>query len=316
MDSIRAALGQPKLSYFAYSYGTYMGQVYATMFPSRVHRMVLDSTVDPAGAWYADNISQDYAFQGRIKAFFSWVATNNALYQLGDTAAQVSAAWYRARNKLKAHPAKGPSGPLVGADEFDDTFLTGGYSNGFWPVLALALSSYLHAGSASELISAYDEAGKQSGNEFSVYNAVECADVNWPRSWAKWDADTRKVYQSAPFEAWDNAWFNAACAFWPVRGPAKPMKIGAKNLPGILMLQGSLDAATPYAGAQNAHRQLPSARMVVVTGGGNHGQSLSSPPNNCVNGYLNNYLNTGALPGKPGLVNATCPALQPPSPNG
>ena len=74
MDSIRAALGQQKLSYFGYSYGTYIGQVYATLFPGRVRRMVLDSIVDPTGVWYADNISQDYAFEGRLKAFFAWVA--------------------------------------------------------------------------------------------------------------------------------------------------------------------------------------------------------------------------------------------------
>ncbi len=316
LDSIRVALGQQKISYFAYSYGTYIGQVYATLFPSRLHRMVLDSIVDPTGVWYADNISQDYAFEGRMKAFFTWVAANHAVYQLGNTAAQVSAAWYQARNRLKAHPVGGPSGPMIGPDEFDDTFLTGGYANGYWPLLAGALASYLHSGGTSELLSVYDQAGKQSANEFAVYNAVECADVNWPRNWAKWDADTRKVYATAPFEAWDNTWFNAACAFWPVHGPAQPMRIGAPNLPGILMLQGSLDAATPYAGAQAAHRQLPSARMVVVTGGGNHGQSLTSPPNSCVNGYLNNYLSTGALPDKPGLVNATCPALPAPAPGG
>jgi hypothetical protein len=82
------------------------------------------------------------------------------------------------------------------------------------------------------------------------------------------------------------------------------------------MLQGTLDAATPYAGAQVAHRLLPSARMVVVEGGGNHGQSLASPPNACVDGYLNRYLGTGTVPSGPGLVNATCPALPDPTPVG
>jgi pimeloyl-ACP methyl ester carboxylesterase len=82
------------------------------------------------------------------------------------------------------------------------------------------------------------------------------------------------------------------------------------------MIQGSRDAATPYQGAQVAHKLLPSARMVVVEGGGNHGQSLSQPPNLCVNNYLNNYLATGALPHHSGLVNATCPALHNPSPAG
>jgi pimeloyl-ACP methyl ester carboxylesterase len=316
LDSIRAAVGQQKVSYFGYSYGTYIGQVYATLFPSRVRRMVLDSIVDPAGAWYADNISQDYAFEGRMKAFFAWVARYPGVYQLGSTPAQVSAWWYLARARLAGHPIAGPSGPMIGPDEFDDTFLTSGYSNGYWPLFAAALASYLHTGATSELISAYDQAGKQNGNEFAVYNAVECADTAWPRNWAKWDSDTRKVYATAPFEAWDNAWFNAACAFWPVRGPATPLQIRGAGLPPILMIQGTLDAATPYPGAQVAHRLLPSARMVVVAGGGNHGQSLASPPNTCVDGYLNAYLGTGALPAKPGLVNAICPARAPPAPGG
>ena len=67
------------------------------------------------------------------------------------------------------------------------------------------------------------------------------------------------------------------------------------------MLQGTLDAATPYAGAQAAHQALPTARMVVVEGGGNHGQSLESPPDTCVQSYLNNYLATEALPEHPGI---------------
>jgi pimeloyl-ACP methyl ester carboxylesterase len=316
MDQIRAAMGQRKLSYFGYSYGTYIGQVYATLFPTRVHRMVLDSIVDPTGVWYADNLAQDYAFQGRMRAFFGWAARYNRVYHLGATPAQVSRSWYAARAKLVAHPIAQPRGPSIGPDEFDDTYVVGGYDDGYWPQLAAAAGSYLHAGSTAPLVSIFNQVGKQKENEFAVYNAVECADVAWPRNWAKWDADTRKVYRTAPFEAWDNTWFNAACAFWSVHGPAKPMRIGARGLPGILMLQGTLDAATPYAGAQNAHRQLPTARMVVVRGGGNHGQSLAFPANTCVNGYLNHYLATGALPSGPGLVNATCATLPDPTPSG
>ena len=223
MDSIRAALGQQQISYLGYSYGTYLGQVYATLFGNRVRRMVLDSTVDPKGAWYADNISQDYAFESRIQAFFSWIAAHAARYQLGSTRAQVQQAWYRARAELARHPVDGPQGPMIGPDEFDDTMLQGGYSNSLWPGLAAALGVYLHTGSGRALISEYRALGGQNENEFAVYNAVECSDVNWPRNWAKWDADTRRVYRTAPFEAWDNAWFNAACAFWPVHGPASPL---------------------------------------------------------------------------------------------
>ena len=138
--------------------------------------------------------------------------------------------------------------------------------------------------------------------------------MNWPRNWAKWQSDTLRVYQTAPYQAWDNAWFNAACAFWPVTGPAKPFQVNGAKLPPVLMLQGTLDAATPYAGAQDAHKLLPTARMVVVEGGGNHGQSLASPADSCVDNYLNNYLANGTVPEKPGLVNATCAPVPDPTP--
>jgi pimeloyl-ACP methyl ester carboxylesterase len=273
MDSIRAALGVQKISYFGISWGTYLGQVYATLFPHRLRRMALDSVVNPRGVWYADNIDQDYAFEGRIRAFFSWIAAHDAVYHLGSTQAQVQQAWSQARARLKAHPIAGPTGPMIGPDEFDDTFLVGGYTNTVWPGLAIALAAYLRQHDNAPMVEAFKALGAQN----------------------------------------DNAWFNAACAFWPVRGPARPLQIRGAGLPGILMLQGTLDAATPYAGALVARRLLPTARMVVVLRGGNHGQSLDQPPNTCVNGYLNRYLATGALPSRPGLVNAVCPATPPPA---
>jgi pimeloyl-ACP methyl ester carboxylesterase len=316
LDAVRAAFGVAKINYYGFSWATYLGQVYATMFPGHVRRMVLDSTVDPTGVWYTDNVDQDHAFQARMDAFFAWVARYQSTYHLGSTAAQVQAAYYRARNQLLAAPVGGVVGVVgaVGADELDDTFLAGGYIDQIWPALAQALSSYLNSGQASGLIAQYQQWGVQGENEFAVYNAVQCTDASWPRSWSYWTSDTKLVYKTAPFYAWGNTWFNAACAFWPVRGPARPLQIKGAGLPGILMLQGTLDPATPYAGAQDAHKLLPSARMVVVEGGGNHGQSLESPSDSCVQGYVNAYLATGALPQAPGLVNATCPAVPDPTP--
>jgi pimeloyl-ACP methyl ester carboxylesterase len=313
MDSIRVALHQQKINYLGYSFGTYLGQVYGTLFPGHVRRMVLDSVVDPAGVWYADNISQDYAFQRRMNAFFSWLAAHDASYRLGGTRAAVAAVWARAMSRVRMHPIAGPSGPLIGPDELSDTFLVGGYEEAIWPGLAFALSAYVMSGSTGALVSLYRNYGVQGENEFAVYNAVSCADVNWPRSWAKWNADTWRVNKTAPFEAWGNAWFNAACAFWPVKGPATPMRIDGAHLPPVLMLQGTLDAATPYAGALVARKALPTARMVVVEGGGNHGQSLTSPPDPCVLGYLGRYLGNGTLPAGSGLVSATCPAMPAPA---
>ncbi len=66
MESIRKALGQKQINYYGFSYGTYLGQVYATLHPDQVRRMVFDGVVDPRGVWYGDNLDQDVAFDKNI----------------------------------------------------------------------------------------------------------------------------------------------------------------------------------------------------------------------------------------------------------
>ena len=118
--------------------------------------MVLDSVVDPTSAWYGDNIDQDYAFQGRMTAFFAWIARNDAVYHLGATEAAVNSTFNATLKRLESHPISGPSGPLIGPDELTDTFLIGGYSDAWWQFLAAALSGYLHDRSAAGLRQLYE----------------------------------------------------------------------------------------------------------------------------------------------------------------
>jgi pimeloyl-ACP methyl ester carboxylesterase len=77
MEAIRIALKQRRINYFGYSYGTYLGAAYATAYPDRVRRMVLDSVVRPSGVWYRNNLDQNVAFEKRIQSFFAWVAEHH-----------------------------------------------------------------------------------------------------------------------------------------------------------------------------------------------------------------------------------------------
>lgn len=105
LDVVRRALGAPRVSYFGYSYGTYLGAVYAKLYPGRVHRLVLDSIVDPAGVWYADNLAQDHAFDDRHRALMAWIARHDAVYGLGTDPARIEARWYAMRAALAREPA-------------------------------------------------------------------------------------------------------------------------------------------------------------------------------------------------------------------
>ncbi|WP_329332895.1 alpha/beta hydrolase [Streptomyces sp. NBC_00663] len=312
MDSIRAALGAKKINYFGYSYGTYLGAVYAKLFPERVRRLVLDSIVDPTGVWYDDNLGQDYAFNDRHLAFTSWVAKYDATYKLGTDPAKIEAKWY----KMRAQLAKKPAGGKVGASEFEDTFIPGGYYNGYWPYLAEAFAAYVNDKNADPLVEAYENfaAVDASGdNGYSVYTSVQCRDADWPRDWSQWRDDNWAVYKKAPFMTWNNAWYNAPCAFWPT-GSQEPVDIANGDLPPVLLFQATNDAATPYEGGVMVHRLLHGSSLVVEQGGGNHGITLSG--NACLDKHLAAYLTDGTVPRSGGEVDAVCDALPDPKPLG
>jgi pimeloyl-ACP methyl ester carboxylesterase len=310
MDSIRKALGAKKINYFGYSYGTYLGQVYAKLFPTRVRRLVLDSIVDPHGVWYDANISQDYAFDARHKALMAWIAKYNGTYKLGTDPAKIEAKWYAMRAEL----AKTPAGGKVGASELEDTYIPGGYYNGYWPLLAQAFAAYVNDKNSAPLVKAYENiaAIDASGdNGYSIYTAVQCRDVSWPRDWNQWRKDNWKVYSKAPFMAWNNAWYNAPCAYWPTKS-LKPVNVANSKLPPVLLFQATNDAATPYQGGVTVHRLLKHSSLVVEQGGGNHGITLSG--NACLDKYLVKYLTDGTVPRGSGVADAVCQKTADPVP--
>ncbi|MFB9883541.1 alpha/beta hydrolase [Planobispora siamensis] len=312
MDAIRRALGEPEISYLGYSYGTYLGAVYATLFPGRVKRLVLDSVVDPRRVWYTANLNQNVAFDRRHQDFLRWVARHNGAYRLGQTRKAVSFAWYSTRERLRTRPAGG----VIGPSEFDDIYTVGGYSDMVWPELAKALSAYVRRGDTAPLLAVhrrYAAGDAESENGYAVYLAVQCSDAAWPRQWTRWRADTAAIHANRPFLAWSNAWYNAPCVFWP--GPAgSPVRIrDDKRLPPILLLQSRRDAATPYSGALELRRIFSRSRLVVDPGG-NHGVSFVG--NQCADRILAAYLRDGTLPRAAGDsgADARCAATPEPQP--
>ena len=183
MDSIRQALGQRQISYYGFSYGTYLGQVYSTLFPQNVRRQILDSNVDPRGVWYQDNFDQDVAFQRNIQIWFGWLAKYNSVYNLGSTEAQVYRTFNKAQNALAASPAGGEVGP----DEWADIFLEAGYYEQTWEDLGSLFSEWINnpgPSSAADLVNAFESTdGVGDDNGYAGYLAVQCTDTAWPNSW-------------------------------------------------------------------------------------------------------------------------------------
>jgi pimeloyl-ACP methyl ester carboxylesterase len=296
IDEIRKALGERQINYYGSSYGTYLGAVYGQLFPQRVRRMVLDSNADasPENVWYQGNLDQDVAFQDRAEQWFGWIAQYDNVFHLGRTESDVYASYLRARAQLKAEPVD-----VLGPDELDAVIVNSVYFDTNWVSNTQAVSDYLVQGDAAALLAEARDADPTSAaaeNANAAYTAVSCNDAPWPRSWTRWDRDNSLYAVKAPIETWANVALNLPCAYWPVASQ-QPMKITGRGLPPILMLQGTLDGATPYEGALRTHRLLPSSHLVVEQGGGSHG--LYNRPqvhNACVDGYATDYLLTGKIP--------------------
>ena len=310
MDSIRAALGQTQINYYGFSYGTYLGQVYATMFPTHVRRMVLDSNVDPRRVWYNANIDQDYAFNRNIDIWFAWVAKYNKVYHLGSTEKAVEKLYYSELPKLAAHPAGGKIGP----DELGDSLQQAAYYEQTWVQVAQAWSQLVNKRDHRGIKSIYDSSQTPGNdNSFAVYNAVQCTDTQWPLSWAKWAKDNWAANAKSPFLTWGNAWFNAPCLYWPARAHT-PVTINGKAAPPILLIDEELDAATPFTGSLYVRSLFPSSVLLAEPKGTTHADSLSG--DTCVDNIAATYLATGQLPPrKPGHgPDITCAPIPIPHP--
>ncbi|MFG1945681.1 alpha/beta hydrolase [Nonomuraea sp. NPDC048826] len=307
LDALRRALGQDRVSYLGYGYGSYLGAVFASRHPGTVGRMVLDGVVRPSDVWYEHGLEHATAMNDRARDFFAWVARHDSAYALGGTPAKVERAYYAARDRVRAQPA----GQVVGPREFDGAFLAAGYETTWWPMLATALSSFSR-GDEQPLVDAYRFLALPDDNDYAVHSATQCADAPWPRDWNRWRHDARRLHQRSPFLGWTHVWYNAPCAFWPVKTRSAD-RISGRAVESALLVQPTEDAGAPWPGALEMHAKLPASRLLVERGGKSHAVSFLRG-NACVDGHVAAYLADGTLPGSRPGPDAFCDTVPEPVP--
>jgi pimeloyl-ACP methyl ester carboxylesterase len=310
MESIRVALGVEQINYFGFSYGTYLGQVYATLYPGQIRRAVFDGTVDPTNVWYEANLLQDIGFDRNIRIWFAWLAEHRDVFRVGRTENAVARRFFGAQEALKEDPAGG----VVGPAEWNDAFLYAAYYQSVWTWLGKVFSGWVNEQRVNRLIGAYEWAdGPGDDNGYAVYSAVQCTDTQWPQDWETWETDNWAVHEQAPFATWNNAWYNAPCLFWPAPAGTATTVVGDET--PVLMISETLDAATPYEGSLTVRSVFPNAVLIAEPGGITHAGSLYG--NACVDDPIAAFLATGELPERlPGEgPDVECEPLPPPVPS-
>jgi pimeloyl-ACP methyl ester carboxylesterase len=298
MDTVRAALGEAKLSYLGYSQGTYLGAVYAQLFPGRADRMVLDSAIDPALS--GTRVLRDAA-PGReagLREWAAWAAARDADYHLGATAEAVLSTVRRLYAASARHPLP------VGSYAVDDTILpaliltplTDDSGNGELAdvvgVIARAADGQPAAPTeemAQTLASLVDGAGSAT---HSAQTAILCGDAAVSRDPEVYWRDIQAHRATSPlFEPLART--ITPCAAWPNAPKEPPVRV-ANGVPALIV-QAEKDVNSQLPGARALHRALTGSRMIVLDGARTHGVYVFRGAS-CVDDAVNAYLASGVLP--------------------
>ncbi|MBX9361430.1 alpha/beta hydrolase [Streptomyces sp. WAC04114] len=317
MDVIRAVLGEKKISYLGYSYGTYLGSVYTHMFPKRSDRFVLDSAVDPARVWRG--MIQVWA-EGAEPAFTrwtEWTAARHATYKLGRTPEAVRKTFYG----LVAQADRKPidlDGTLMTGDDIRNG-LRGMFFGTRDAAEAVAELKKVAAGaspSADGPLRTPEPVPPSFGrtvpedNDDAGFWAVVCADTRaWPRDPEQYRKDAIRDKGRYPLYG-DFASHIKPCAFWKKNGSEPATRID--NKVGALILQNEWDSQTPLTSGQGLRRALKGSKMVTVAGGVGHGIYGTK---SCADKTATTYLTTGKLPAKDITCKAAPAAGERRSPN-
>ncbi|MGH9124393.1 MAG: alpha/beta hydrolase [Acidimicrobiales bacterium] len=303
MDEIRSAVGDAKLTYLGFSYGTFLGATYAELFPSHIRAMVLDGAIDPALDAVTSDIVQAAAFDKNLQDFFTFCTQTPdqcSWHPGGDLTA--------AYNALLAHIAASPlrvsgTSRTVGSGEAFYGIAEELYSQTTWPDLASALQQ-AESGNGSQLLQSSDQyTGRNPdgtySNELESNNAIACDDQPWPKSLAMLQQDAVQAKQKAPEFGVADLYGGIPCSLWPTTPTSTPRPISAAGSPPIVVVGSTGDPATPYTDAQSLAKELQHGVLLTRVGDGHTGYSFSA----CIRQYVDNYFANLVVP----PVGTTCP---------
>ncbi|MCQ9136137.1 alpha/beta hydrolase [Streptomyces hilarionis] len=306
MDVVRAALGERRISYLGYSYGTYLGEVYATMFPGRIDRMVLDGVIDPARYSPRLLVGTEDANERALGHWAAWAAGRDAEYGLGTTRKAVLATVDRIVRTAAERPLV-VGGGASGTYRLDVHTVPFVVFNGLSDDTDEARRSFAsavrtlhraaqgrHAEPDADFASGLDFLlkGGDGGSAYgSVQTAILCGDAAAPRDPDVYWRDVRRSRRLHPLMG-PFTHDITPCAFWD-RPRERPTAV-RHDFPA-LMVNATGDPRTVYAGASAMHDAWPSSRLVTVTGSDRHGV-YGAYGDECADRTVNAYLRTGELP--------------------
>ncbi|WP_091450455.1 alpha/beta hydrolase [Actinokineospora iranica] len=251
IDVLRSVLGDEKLTYLGYSYGTRIGSVYAETFPGNVRAMVLDGALDPTQDAVAELVAQAEGFQRAFTDFVAWCVQRQDC-ALGRDANRAQARYQELTRPLGERPVDVGDGRRLSYSDATTAVIQALYSEDLWELLNTGLNELRQnrARTLMLLADSYLERGPDGrySTTQDAFTAVRCVDDPRVTDKAVVREAQRRYKAAAPFlddgrpptDSLD------ACAFWPVPNSGQPHLPAAGGLPPVLVISTTGDPATPY----------------------------------------------------------------------
>jgi pimeloyl-ACP methyl ester carboxylesterase len=303
LDRIRAALGERRISLYGLSYGTYLGAAYASLFPDRTDRVVLDSAIDPRRAWYDFTRLGGQGLADRLPDLTTWIAARHQLYGLGRTPQQVHQRYRSITAGLDAHPLDQFDGNQLRRHTLDALKQP---ADRMFPAIADLWTAVAALPAASTADASANGMKQRSAvdtpldNNIAVEYAITCGDAAWPRDVRFYRAAVRLHRHRFPDDAGRSANITP-CAFWPAP-LEEPVRIHDRGPRNILVVQNRRDPATPWISGLGMRRAFGDRAALITADFGGHGVIGHQ---RCATMVALDYVVTDArqLPGDP-----VCPA--------
>ncbi len=305
LDLLRHLLGREKINWVGYSGGSWMGAYYATYFPHRVGKFVIDSNTEFTSTFQTIFGAFGMGFERRFRVdFLPWVAKYDSLYHLGTTAEEVRLNYEAVRAGLAANPLPLPDGTQLTATLFDLFLVQVQYSKQSFQIGAEQFSQIRQIvvdqqGSAAAL-------GRFADAANGTLHAVICNDTPFRGDRDYLVRESARLGKQYPLVG--HYLVAAPCAFWD-RPPLRLKTPTGRGVPPILMVQSVRDPATPLEGAQRAHRKFAGSRMLTVTDEGDHG--VYAFGNACVDDVVESFIVDDVVPPR----DLTCAGMPLPEPS-
>nr|WP_194241642.1 alpha/beta hydrolase [Galbitalea soli] len=297
LDLLRAALGDTKLNYLGYSYGTLLGATYANLYPSHTGHLVLDGAVDPTVTPFELSATQAQGFEHALRKFLAGCPKLTGC-PFGSDVDQDMASIRGLLDRLDVSPLRAADGRKLGSAVMFTAIIYPLYNVDNWGALvdlfrSVAKGDPSYAFQLADGYNGRNKDGTYSDNSTEAFTAINCLDYPSDPTVSTMRADAAKLDKLAPVFGHLMAYGGTGCYDWPFKPTRVAGQITAAGSAPILVVGTTGDPATPYVWAKHVAAMLQNGHLVTYNG---EGHTAYNKSNACVNQTVDNFFVHDTVP--------------------